>query len=150
MVDFLAGARLQLFTCDGFSTPDDFAQPNFLPRPFFFSSLLLLTKSFHTISASLLCLRPFILVGTQPPPTPALGLLHPPSFSPLLYSTSLISTLPPSPRRAQNALHHNSSHNTISSHVGRTCRHLSATFDHCFYRGTLISLRCLGGGKNER
>ena len=41
------------------------AQPNFLSRPFFFSTSLF--RPFHPMSAFLSCLKPFILSYTDPP-----------------------------------------------------------------------------------
>lgn len=100
---------------------------------------------FTLMSAFLSCLKPFILSCTHPPLTTN---PHPPPSLPLYISSNLevshlyswldkkwvclSSFFLPPPSTLLTLLHHCSSHQTISSHVRETCRHPSATFDHCF------------------
>lgn len=116
------------------------AQPNFLFRPFFsFISLFrffsphvclpLKPQTFHPLPAT--------TTTTNPHPPPSLLLYISPNLEVSHLYSSLTSNGCVSPpflaSSFQTPLCHRSSRCTIFSHVRETCRHPSATFDHCLY-----------------
>lgn len=136
------------------------AQPNFSSCPFFsFTSLFRLfsphvclpfmPQTFHPL------LHPTTVTTTHPhPPIPLFtslpisryqALLGPDKLRVCLSSFSRL--LPPAlPNLAPPSL----SHHTIPSHVGETCRHPSATFDHCFYWDPSLPCSALGWQRRQR
>lgn len=137
------------------------------PLMLFFS----FTSLFRLFSPSCLpflsCLKPFILSRAQPlpPPNPPPLPLHtsqPPilryPISPRGLTSNGCVSPPFSPRLlffrpSKTRRRHCSPRQTICSHVRETCRHPSATFDHCFYRESSLPCSALGwqgDGKSGR
>lgn len=148
---------LQLFTCDGFSTP---ALSSPLLNPTFslalFSPLLSFSAYFHPMSAFLSCLKPFILSCTPPPSPPPPSLYISPNFEvPVstwawqVKGVSLLLFSPPPSCSSKSCSAIYLPHHTISSHVRETCRHPSATFDHCFYWDPSLPCSALGWQRRQ-
>lgn len=147
-------ACLQLFTYDGFSTQDDPPRRTalFLPscrallsstfslKLFSFSFPLLFTlmsPSFHASNLSSSSAPPF--THHHPSLLASFPILRYPISKQWVSLSSF--RLPPTLRIL---LHHCSSHQTISSHVRKTCRHPSATLDHCYCWESSSSCSALG------
>lgn len=121
-----------------------------------FSPLLSFSAYFHPMSAFLSCLKPFILSCTPPPSPPPPSLYISPNFEvPVstwawqVKGVSLLLFSPPPSCSSKSCSAIDLPHHTISSHVRETCRHPSATFDHCFYWDPSLPCSALGWQRRQ-
>lgn len=116
-----------------------------------FPPFLLFPPPSRPVSSSLSCCQPFILsCSTANSPADV-----PPLFKSPNLEVSHLHTGPDNPRvcllspSPPLSLSPPSLH-AVSSHVRETCRHPSATFDHCFCWEPSSPLLCLGVARNRQ
>lgn len=158
---------LQLFTCDGFSTPalssphvalcsaQLFLSPFFLlyfPFPLIFTPCL---PSFHASNLSSSLAPHHHHHHHQPSPTHPSLYISPNFEVPVstwawqVKGVSLLLFSPPPSCSSKSCSAIYLPHHTISSHVRETCRHPSATFDHCFYWDPSLPCSALGWQRRQ-